>query len=80
MGERLIERIRHDTRRRTLTVETVERLTPHMVRICFTSGDLDGFASLSFDDHVKLFSPPADGGSDQMRDIRSAVSPWPPDG
>ncbi|WP_267381530.1 MULTISPECIES: siderophore-interacting protein [unclassified Sphingomonas] len=68
MRERRIERVRHDTRRRSLTVETVVRLTPHMLRIGFTSDDLDGFISLSFDDHIKLFLPVEDGGPSQMRD------------
>nr|WP_246251706.1 siderophore-interacting protein [Ancylobacter pratisalsi] len=68
MAERRIERVRHDTRRRMLRVDTVVRLTPHMVRIGFTSDDLAGFTSLSFDDHIKLFFPAEDGGADQMRD------------
>ncbi len=68
MGDCRIKRVRHDTRRRTLVVETVERLTPHMVRISFTCVDLDGFTSLSFDDHVKLLFPADDGGADPMRD------------
>ncbi len=68
MSGRRIERVRHDTRRRSLTVETVERLTPHMLRIGFSSDELAGFVSLSFDDHVKLFFPADDGGAEQMRD------------
>lgn len=68
MGEHRIKRVRHDTRRRLLTVDTVVRLTPHMVRIGFTSDDLAGFISLSFDDHIKLFFPAEDGGVEQMRD------------
>lgn len=68
MRERRIERIRHDTRRRTLAVDSVMRLTPHTVRIGFTSDDLAGFVSLSFDDHIKLFFPSENGGADQMRD------------
>ena len=68
MSERRVNRVRHETRRRLLTVDTVVRLTPHMVRIGFTSGDLDGFVSLSFDDHIKLSFPGENGGADQMRD------------
>ncbi|HWL04550.1 MAG TPA: siderophore-interacting protein [Xanthobacteraceae bacterium] len=49
-------RVRHDTRRRLLTVQKVDHLTPRMVRITLT-GDLDGFTSLGFDDHVKLIFP-----------------------
>jgi NADPH-dependent ferric siderophore reductase len=54
-------RVRHETRRRALTVKSVEKLAAHMIRVTFT-GDLDGFVSLGFDDHVKLFFP--DGTKD----------------
>ena len=49
-------RVRHEPRRRTLTVRQVETIAAHMVRITL-SGDLEGFTSLGFDDHVKLFFP-----------------------
>lgn len=49
-------RVRHETRRRTLIVKTVEQIAAHMRRIALT-GDLAGFTSLGFDDHVKLFFP-----------------------
>ena len=65
-GRHKIERVRHDTRRRILTVETVVSLTPHMLRIGF-KGDLGDFVSLSADDHVKLFLP-VEGEPDAMRD------------
>ena len=53
---RLPQRIRHETRRRELTVRAVEKLTPSMIRVT-VGGDLAGFVSLGFDDHVKLFFP-----------------------
>jgi NADPH-dependent ferric siderophore reductase len=49
-------RVRHQPRRRTLTIKHVETIAAHMIRITLT-GDLDGFTSLGFDDHVKLFFP-----------------------
>ena len=49
-------RVRHEPRRRTLTVRQVETIAAHMVRVTL-SGDLEGFTSLGFDDHVKLFFP-----------------------
>jgi NADPH-dependent ferric siderophore reductase len=49
-------RVRHEPRRRTLSVKTSERNAAHMVRVTL-GGDLDGFVSLGFDDHVKLFFP-----------------------
>ena len=39
-----------------LTVRQVETIAAHMVRVTL-SGDLEGFTSLGFDDHVKLFFP-----------------------
>ncbi len=47
-------RVRHEARRRTLTIKQVEKIAAHMVRVTLT-GDLEGFTSLGFDDHVKLF-------------------------
>jgi NADPH-dependent ferric siderophore reductase len=48
--------VRHEPRRRTLTIKQVEKIAAHMIRITLT-GDLDGFKSLGFDDHIKLFFP-----------------------
>jgi NADPH-dependent ferric siderophore reductase len=56
-----IGRVRHELRRRLLTVTASERLTPHMLRITLTGDDLSGFISASYDDHIKIFLP-ADGG------------------
>jgi NADPH-dependent ferric siderophore reductase len=49
-------RVRHQPRRRTLTIEAVDKVAAHMVRVTL-SGDLADFVSLGFDDHVKLFFP-----------------------
>jgi NADPH-dependent ferric siderophore reductase len=68
-----INRIRHELRRRRLTVTSTELLTPHMLRFGFTSPDLHDFISASHDDHIKLFFPAdgndADGGKAVMRDF-----------
>jgi NADPH-dependent ferric siderophore reductase len=61
-------RVRHDTRRRTLTVDSVETLTPMMRRIHFVSPELHDFVSAAPDDHVKLFLPMA-GADVCMRDF-----------
>jgi NADPH-dependent ferric siderophore reductase len=53
---RALRRVRHEARRRALTVKQVEKIAAHMISITLT-GDLDGFTSLGFDDHVKLFFP-----------------------
>jgi NADPH-dependent ferric siderophore reductase len=52
-------------KRRTIhtTVESVERVTPHMVRVVVGGDELDGFAAGEFTDHyVKLQLPPAGAG------------------
>lgn len=56
-----IERVRHELRRRTLTVTQREELGPHMLRFTLTSPDLDSFVSVSCDDHIKLFLTDAAG-------------------
>jgi NADPH-dependent ferric siderophore reductase len=64
-----VTRVRHELRRRILTVIEVQRLTPHMVRVHLTGEDLDGFTSLSPDDHIKLFVPTGVAGAEpEMRD------------
>ncbi|ANP86107.1 siderophore-interacting protein [Rhizobium leguminosarum] len=59
-----IERIRHDTRRRLLTVESVVDITPSMRRVILAGDDLADFISLGADDHIKIFIPTADGGEE----------------
>ena len=67
-----ITRLRHETRRRRLTVAQIERLTPNMLRLHFDSDDLGDFTSASFDDHIKLMVGAGDGkpdGRPEMRDF-----------
>ena len=54
-------RVRHETKRRELKVERVETIAAHMIRVTLSGADLEGFTSLGFDDHIKLFFP--DGGT-----------------
>lgn len=62
-----ITRIRHEPRQRCLTVRSVHRITPGMVRVEFEGDELAGFVSLTPDDHVKLrFQTPA--GNPERRD------------
>ncbi|WP_079433841.1 siderophore-interacting protein [Zoogloea sp. LCSB751] len=59
-GERRIQRVRHELRRREVTVAQVEQVSPGFVRVTFGGDDLADFVSLSFDDHVKfMFADPA---------------------
>lgn len=62
-----LTRHRHDTRRRTLTITEVIRLTPNMLRLELSGPDLQDFVSLSPGDHIKLFVPDGAGG-EAMRD------------
>jgi len=62
-----IVRVRHETRRRRLTVAHAERITPCMLRVHLTGSDLDDFTSLGADDHVKLFVP-GSGDPGERRD------------
>ena len=55
-----IRRVRHELRRRVLTVQEAERLTPRMVRVTLVGEDLAGFVSAGHDDHIKLFFPTAE--------------------
>jgi NADPH-dependent ferric siderophore reductase len=66
---RMPRRVRHEARRRTLTIKKAEKIAAHMIRVTLI-GDLDGFTSLGFDDHVKLFfpdgTPNADGAPNML--------------
>jgi NADPH-dependent ferric siderophore reductase len=57
-AERVVRRVRHETRRRMLQVRDVRPLTPKMLRVVVGGDDLQGFVSAAHDDHVKLFFPP----------------------
>lgn len=60
-----IRRVRHELKRRRLTVKRVEPLPAHRVRVVLGGDDLAGFTSPGFDDHVKLFFPDDSHGSNE---------------
>jgi NADPH-dependent ferric siderophore reductase len=62
------QRVRHQPRRRTLTVQRVDKISAHMLRVTLT-GDLADFVSLGFDDHVKLFFPDGTHNADGAPNI-----------
>ena len=70
MQKHEITKVRLETRWRTLTVTYKQAITPHLLRIHFSSTDLQGFDSPSPDDHVKLLlqSESASSGT-VMRDF-----------
>ncbi|MDP9856462.1 MULTISPECIES: siderophore-interacting protein [Agrobacterium tumefaciens complex] len=53
--DRTPKRHRHAVALRALNVTRVEKLSRSMVRIVLTGPELQGFVSLGFDDHVKMF-------------------------
>ena len=75
MSRHQITRVRHETRRRMLTVDTVEQLTPKMLRIGFTSPDLSDFVSASADDHIKLFFSSDDAATEEGRPCMRDFTP-----
>lgn len=50
------QRVRLDTRLRRLRVNHIYKLSPNMLRVEL-AGDMEGFQSPGFDDHIKLFLP-----------------------
>lgn len=58
---RRVQRVRHELRRRELTVQQVEPLGPHTLRLHFQDPSLADFVSDGFDDHIKLIFPGPDG-------------------
>ena len=65
------QRVRHQPRRRELDVLRVEKIAAHMIRVTL-GGDLEGFTSLGFDDHVKLFFPTGKTGADGEPEMQVA--------
>lgn len=58
------ERVRHALRFRRLTVQKIQSITPHVLRITVGGSELEGFQSSAFDDHCKLVFP--DPGTGQL--------------
>ncbi len=52
-----VARVRHEIRVRRLRVQRIERVSPHFLRVRFSSDALHDFVSASFDDHAKLMLP-----------------------
>lgn len=57
LPDRTPKRHRHAVTLRALDVARTEKLSRSMVRIVLTGPELEGFTSLGFDDHVKMFFP-----------------------
>jgi NADPH-dependent ferric siderophore reductase len=62
----LVQRVRHELKLRELEVAAIDTLSPGFLGITFKGEALADFASLGFDDHVKLMFD--DGGEPVRRD------------
>lgn len=62
VSTRRVMRVRHEVRMRELHVRHVRPLGASFARVTLGGDALADFTSLSFDDHVKLLLPAADGG------------------
>lgn len=49
-----VQRVRHEIRQRDIVVTRVEQLAPDYIAVTFAGDMLEGFTSLSFDDHLKF--------------------------
>lgn len=65
---RRVRRVRHELKRRDVTVSRVDRLSAGFVSVDFVGPSLADFVSDSFDDHVKFMFPGA-GGETVARDF-----------
>ncbi|MBI3368663.1 MAG: siderophore-interacting protein [Burkholderiales bacterium] len=63
-----VQRVRHEIVRRELTVRRVEAISPRFRAVTLGGDALAGFVSASFDDHLKLILPGADGAEPVRRD------------
>lgn len=75
--DRLPRRVRHELRFRKLQVQSVERVTPHLIRVTLGGDELTGFASPGFDDHAKIFFPDATTGQLTLPTIGPDGPQWP---
>lgn len=68
-NSRLPYRVRHESKLRNLTVQSVTQLSPTMLRIGFIGDDLIDFVSVGFDDHIKVFLPDPKMGESPKLDL-----------
>ncbi len=67
----IVERVRHTIVTRLVPVVRTQLISPQLVRVTLAGPELQGFESLSFDDHVKVFFP--EPGQDQP--VMPAIGP-----
>jgi NADPH-dependent ferric siderophore reductase len=74
-GERRVQRVRHEIKRRDLTVVRVNAISPHFRSITLGGESLADFVSASFDDHVKLFLDETPAGGLGAEPVRRDYTP-----
>ena len=70
----MLERQSLDLRFRTVTLTHREWLAPHYVRVRLTGAELEGFASLGADDHMRLFFPASGTAPASVEEMRASPS------
>ncbi|AMM23377.1 siderophore-interacting protein [Variovorax sp. PAMC 28711] len=75
--DRQPRRVRHELRFRQLEVQSVTRITPHLVRVTLAGEQLAGFHSPGFDDHAKIFFPDAATGALSLPTAGPDGPVWP---
>lgn len=70
----MLERQGLDLRFRFVTLSAREWLAPNYVRVRLTGADLEGFASLGSDDHMRLFFPAGGAQPTSVDEMRAAPS------
>jgi NADPH-dependent ferric siderophore reductase len=76
-SDRLPRRVRHELRFRKVHVQTVHRVTPHLIRVTLAGEELAGFTSPGFDDHAKIFFPDAKSGALVLPSVGPDGPAWP---
>lgn len=61
LKNREVQRVKHDTKVRDVTVSGISPMGNNMVAITFKGESLVDFVSMSFDDHIKFIIPDGDG-------------------
>lgn len=78
LPQRAVQRLRHPLKARHIVVQRVQRITPNFVRVQFAGEELGDFISASFDDHLKLLLPDAQGRPPALPRFDSEAPPDAP--
>lgn len=76
-SDRLPQRVRNELRFRHIQVASKTNIAGNFWRIEFSGGDLAGFTSPGFDDHIKVFFPATAGETPVLPQITDQGIVWP---